>query len=218
MDIGTAKPTPEQRRRIPHHLIDVADPDQVWSLTLYQEAAHKAIDGILDREHLPFLVGGTGQYIRAVIEAWQIPTIKPDPNLRRALENWADSIGPKGLHQRLTALDPQAADKIDYRNLRRTIRALEVILHSGKQFSNQRRRNLPPYEILDQVLQRYVEQDWSVGQIIDEGFDAEMVRRVARLVLLNEYKRRQAPPGVRITHRAFGRDRRYPITSGWKEM
>jgi NAD+ synthase (glutamine-hydrolysing) len=78
--------------------------------------------------------------------------------------------------------------------------------------------SLPPYEILDQVLQRYVEQDWSVTQIIEDGFDADMVRRVARLVLLSEYKRRQAPPGVRITHRAFGRDRRYPITSGWKEM
>jgi NAD+ synthase (glutamine-hydrolysing) len=78
--------------------------------------------------------------------------------------------------------------------------------------------SLPPYEILDQVLQRYVEQDWSVTQIIEDGFDAGMVRRVARLVLLSEYKRRQAPPGVRITHRAFGRDRRYPITSGWKEI
>ena len=77
--------------------------------------------------------------------------------------------------------------------------------------------SLPPYEVLDQVLQRYVEQDWSVARIIEDGFDADMVRRVARLVLLSEYKRRQAPPGVRITHRAFGRDRRYPITSGWKE-
>jgi NAD+ synthase (glutamine-hydrolysing) len=78
--------------------------------------------------------------------------------------------------------------------------------------------SLPPYEVLDQVLQRYVEQDWSVARIIEDGFDEAMVRRVARLVLLNEYKRRQAPPGVRITHRAFGRDRRYPITSGWKEL
>jgi NAD+ synthase (glutamine-hydrolysing) len=77
--------------------------------------------------------------------------------------------------------------------------------------------SLPPYEVLDQVLERYVEQDWSVAQIIGDGFDAEMVRRVTRLVLLSEYKRRQAPPGVRITHRAFGRDRRYPITSGWKD-
>jgi NAD+ synthase (glutamine-hydrolysing) len=77
--------------------------------------------------------------------------------------------------------------------------------------------SLPPYEVLDEVLERYVEQDWSVARIIGDGFDEAMVRRVARLVLLSEYKRRQAPPGVRITHRAFGRDRRYPITSGWKE-
>ena len=77
--------------------------------------------------------------------------------------------------------------------------------------------SLPPYEILDQVLHYYVEMDWSISQIMAAGFDEVMVRRIARLVLLNEYKRRQAPPGTRITHRAFGRDRRYPITSGWRE-
>ena len=76
--------------------------------------------------------------------------------------------------------------------------------------------SLPPYEALDQVLSRYVEQDWSIERIVADGFDEDMVRRVAGLVLMNEYKRRQAPPGVRVTHRAFGRDRRYPITSGWK--
>jgi len=78
--------------------------------------------------------------------------------------------------------------------------------------------SLPPYELLDQILERYVEQDWSVSRIIEDGFDGDTVRRVARLVLLSEYKRRQAPPGTRITHRAFGRDRRYPITSGWKDL
>ena len=77
--------------------------------------------------------------------------------------------------------------------------------------------SLPPYGELDAVLTRYVEQDWSIARIVDDGFEESMVRRVAGLVLLNEYKRRQAPPGVRITHRAFGRDRRYPITSGWKD-
>ena len=77
--------------------------------------------------------------------------------------------------------------------------------------------SLPPYELLDEVLQRYVEQDWSVEDIVADGYDRAMVERVARLVLLNEYKRRQGPPGVRITHRAFGRDRRYPITSGWRD-
>jgi len=77
--------------------------------------------------------------------------------------------------------------------------------------------SLPPYEVLDQVLHLYVEQDWSIAKITGEGFDEAMVRRVARLVLLNEYKRRQGPTGARITDRAFGRDRRYPITSGWRE-
>ena len=77
--------------------------------------------------------------------------------------------------------------------------------------------SLPPYEVLDQVLHLYVEQDWPISRIVVEGFEEAMVRRVARLVLVNEYKRRQAPPGTRITHRAFGRDRRYPITSGWRE-
>jgi NAD+ synthase (glutamine-hydrolysing) len=77
--------------------------------------------------------------------------------------------------------------------------------------------SLPPYELLDEVLERYVEQDWSVDEIVADGYDEAMVRRVARLVLLSEYKRRQAAPGTRITKRAFGRDRRYPITSGWKE-
>jgi NAD+ synthase (glutamine-hydrolysing) len=76
--------------------------------------------------------------------------------------------------------------------------------------------SLPPYDQLDEILSRYVERDWSISQIVEDGFDEAVVRRIASLVLINEYKRRQAPPGVRITHRAFGRDRRYPITSGWK--
>ena len=76
--------------------------------------------------------------------------------------------------------------------------------------------NLPPYEVLDQILERYVERDMSADAIVAEGFEPQTVARVIRLVDLNEYKRRQAPVGVRVTQRAFGRDRRYPITSGWK--
>jgi len=148
MDIGTAKPTPKQLSRVPHHMIDVADLDQVWSLTLFQRAAHDAIRGIHSRGRLPFLVGGTGQYIRAITEAWQIPEIKPDPQLRKALENWSSEIGTDGLHSRLTKLDPEAADKIDYRNLRRTIRALEVILRSGRLFSEQRQHSQSPFRTI----------------------------------------------------------------------
>ena len=76
--------------------------------------------------------------------------------------------------------------------------------------------SLPPYDILDQILERYVERDFSANAIIADGFDADTVRRVVRLVDLNEYKRRQAPIGVRVTRKAFGRDRRYPVTSGWE--
>jgi len=77
--------------------------------------------------------------------------------------------------------------------------------------------SLPPYELLDLILVHYVEQDWSIAEIVAEGFDEAVVRRVARMVILNEYKRRQGAPGTRVTSRAFGRDRRYPITSGWHE-
>lgn len=77
--------------------------------------------------------------------------------------------------------------------------------------------SLPPYEILDEIIARYVELDHPVQQLIEDGFDGDTVRKVVRLVLINEYKRRQSAPGVRVTPRAFGRDRRYPITSGWRD-
>ena len=76
--------------------------------------------------------------------------------------------------------------------------------------------SLPPYEVLDPILERYVERDQSAAEIVAAGFEASTVERVIAMVDRNEYKRRQAPPGVRITPRAFGRDRRYPITSGYR--
>jgi len=128
MDIGTAKPSPQELARVPHHLVNVADPDEIWSLAMFQRAAHAAIADIQSRGHLPFLVGGTGQYIRAVTEEWELPEATPDHRLRKSLESWVEQIGPDGLHDRLAIIDPEAASHIDSRNLRRTIRALEVIL------------------------------------------------------------------------------------------
>ena len=75
--------------------------------------------------------------------------------------------------------------------------------------------NLPPYDVLDPILERYVERDWSANRIVEDGFDEDIVARVVRMVDRNEYKRRQGPPGVRLTQKAFGRDRRYPITNAW---
>ena len=88
----------------PHHLIDVAEPDQIWSLALFQERASQAIAAIHQRGRLPFLVGGTGQYLRAVTEGWLPPAVQPIPRLRAALEAWADEIGNDGLHARLATL------------------------------------------------------------------------------------------------------------------
>jgi tRNA dimethylallyltransferase len=86
MDIGTAKPTPEEQARVPHHLIDVADPDETWSLAVFQQKATEIIADIHTRGKLPFLVGGTGQYARAVTEGWTPPEVEPDERLRAELE------------------------------------------------------------------------------------------------------------------------------------
>jgi tRNA dimethylallyltransferase len=148
MDIGTAKPSPAEMARVPHHLVDIAEPDEPLSLALFQMLAYQAIAAIHQRGNLPILVGGTGQYVRAVVEGWQPPAISPDVRLRKALEDWAREIGPQELHDRLATLDPVAAARIDYRNLRRTIRALEVIFSTGQRFSEQRVHNPSPYQAL----------------------------------------------------------------------
>ncbi len=178
MDIGTAKPTQEERQRVPHHLIDVADPDQIWSLANYLRAAREIIDEIHARGNLPMLVGGTGQYIRAMVEGWQVPEVHPDPRLRDRLEAWAEQIGPEGLHARLQVLDPQAAAKIDPPNLRRTVRALEVILTSGQRFSKQKGRKPPPYAILQIGLRRprqeiYTRVDARIQAMLESGLVEE---------------------------------------------
>jgi tRNA dimethylallyltransferase len=179
MDIGTAKPTAEERQRVPHHLIDVAQPDQIWSLALFQREARRIISQIHARGRLPFLVGGSGQYIRAVMEGWEVPEAAPDPRLRRALEHWANDISPAGLHARLASLDPQAAAQIDPRNLRRTVRALEVILSTGRLFSAQRQRAPSPYRLLLIGLNRprpelYARIDARIQSMLQAGFVEEV--------------------------------------------
>ena len=154
MNIGTAKPSPEERSCVPHHLIDIADPDEIWSLAQYKKEARRVIEGIHARRRLPFLVGGSGQYIWAVVRGWDVPEVAPNLPLRHALEQWSHDIGKDGLHQRLFRLDPQAAARIDARNLRRTIRALEVILTTGKRFSEQRTQSPPLYNTLILGLRR----------------------------------------------------------------
>ena len=101
MDIGTAKPTLADRQTVPHHLIDVANPDENWSLAVFQGEAKRIISEIHRREKIPFLVGGTGQYLRAILQGWEPPAVQPDPRLRQALETWMEEIGGQGLHDKL---------------------------------------------------------------------------------------------------------------------
>ncbi len=148
MDIGTAKATGEEQARATHYLIDVVNPDETLGLAQYQELAYAAIAGITARGRVPLLVGGTGQYIMAVVEGWKIPRVPPDEELRRDLYRQAEVEGIEALHTRLAALDPVAAGQIDARNVRRVVRALEVCLVTGAPISQQRGKSPPPYRVL----------------------------------------------------------------------
>ena len=148
MDIGTDKPTPEERQRVLHHLVDIVDPDEEFTLARYQDTAYAAIDDVLARGRVPLLVGGTGLYIKAVVEGWSIPRVRPNEALRTELYREAEVKGGEALHARLHQVDPAAAEKIDPRNVRRVIRALEVYLETGRPISELQRRRPPPYRVL----------------------------------------------------------------------
>ena len=179
LDIGTAKPSLEERRVVPHHLIDVADPDEEWSLAVFQSKAKQTIHEIQSRGKLPFLVGGTGQYIRAVIEEWELPPQKPDYKLRAILEKLGEEIGPKELHRQLSAIDPEAAMRIEPGNLRRTIRAIEVMLKTGYRFSQLSKKRASPFSKLIIGLNRprpelYDRIDNRINIMIRTGFIDEV--------------------------------------------
>lgn len=175
MDIGTAKPTPEEQGQVPHHLIDLCQPDETITLGDYQRRAYQTIEYVLANGRLPILVGGTGQYVKAVVEGWGIPKVPPHPKLRAAL---AQLPGPE-LARWLAALDPEAAQKHDPRNLRRVIRALEVTLVAGRPISELQRKTPPPYRICQIGLTRpreelYARIDSRVDQMMANGLLDEL--------------------------------------------
>jgi tRNA dimethylallyltransferase len=185
MDIGTAKPTLEEQRRVPHHLIDIVDPDEILSLAVFQQKAQEAIADIHTRNKIPLLVGGTGQYVRAVTEGWNPPEVEPDKRLREELQKKKEERGEYWLHERLRTLDPLAAEKIDPRNYRRTIRALEVILTTGRKFSEQRGQSESPYHLLTIGLRRprselYARVDQRIEMMFANGFLEEVKTLLAQ--------------------------------------
>ena len=144
MDIGTAKPTQDEQRRAPHHLLDVVNPDETFNLSDYQHHAYAAISDIHARGHVPVLVGGTGLYVRAVLEGLSIPRVAPNLERRAQLEK----ENPDELYARLQQIDLAAASKIDPHNIRRVIRAIEVCEESGRPISEQQTHSAPNYRVL----------------------------------------------------------------------
>lgn len=185
MDIGTAKPTPAERAAVPHHLIDIVDPNEEFSLARYQDLAGTTIAAIATRGRLPLLVGGTGQYLAAVLQGWQMPRIAPQPALRAALEHEAAAHGSEALHARLAQIDPAAAASIAATNVRRVIRALEVYEVTGRPISEQRAMLAPPYRVHICWLtlpapELYQRIDTRVDRMIDAGLLDEVRGLLAR--------------------------------------
>ena len=183
MDIGTAKPTPEELASVPHHLIDVVNPDEEFNLAIFQQKTYEAIENINNRGKLPFLVGGTGLYVKAIIEGFKPPGIPPDENFRYNIEKNADDKTIDDLYADLAAQDPDAAAKIDRRNVRRLIRALEVHAKAGKAFSQLGTKEPPAFDtfIIGLTTDR-AELYRIVDRRVDEMFVRGFVQEVEDLL------------------------------------
>ena len=179
LDIGTAKPGPHELSQIPHHLISIINPNEDFSLAQYQALAYQAIEDIQQRHKLPFLVGGSGLYVWAILEGWQIPRVSPDPEFRCNLEKRAGDTGIDELYQELVRVDPEAAQKIDRRNVRRVIRALEVHKKTGTPFSQLWHKEAPSYAtfIIGLTADRselYRRIDQRIDEMVERGLVTEV--------------------------------------------
>ena len=182
LDIGTAKPSPEEMAAIPHHLIDIVNPDEDFNLARYLEMANQAIGDIHRRGRLPFLVGGTGLYVKAVLEGWQTPGVSPDPRFRYNIERRAGEGGAAELYAELAQVDPEAARKIDPRNVRRVMRALEVYAGAARPFSELGKKKAPTFDsfVIGLTAARPVLYE-TVDRRVDAMFARGLVREVDNL-------------------------------------
>lgn len=182
MDIGTAKPSPGELSLIPHHLINIVNPNDNFSLAQYQELAYRAIDNIQQRNKLALLVGGSGLYVWSVLEGWGIPPVPPNPEFRHSLEEQAE-VDKNELYQQLMQVDPVAGQRIDRRNIRRVIRALEVHRSTQTPLSQLQHKKAPPFKTLIIGLtadraELYRRIDSRIDQMIEQG----LVEEVKKLV------------------------------------
>ena len=203
MDIGTAKPDKLDLASIPHHLIDEIRPDEDFNLSLFLRKARKAIDDIHKKGKLPILLGGTGQYIWALLEGWQVPAVAPNIELRSTLEKQARIHGNQSLYEELIKLDPGIAKNIDKNNIRRLIRAIEKLKDKNYQaeLGNLTLRKDPPayklkiiglnlkretlYKIADNRVDNMIKLGWieEVENLL-EDFINRSIENGKRLVLV----------------------------------
>jgi tRNA dimethylallyltransferase len=181
MDIGTAKVSPEEQKEVPHHMIDLIDPDTPFSVQEFQKLARQKIAEISARGRLPMLVGGTGLYIEAVTHDYDLPHVPENPGLRDELRGLAESKGNEYLYRRLSEVDPNAAAKLHPNDLRRIIRALEVYYVTGKPFSSLKGKGTSPYDALwiGLTMPRellYERINRRVDQMIEDGLVEEVKR------------------------------------------
>lgn len=185
MDVGTAKPTVGQRARVPHHLIDLVEPSEPFSVVAFQAAARAAADDVRRRGPRPLLVGGSGLYFRAVVDDLEFPGTEPET--RGVLEGEATVLGAERMHRRLADLDPVAASKIEPGNVRRTVRALEVAAITGRPFSSYAAgwESYPPERVRAAGIHLEPEQlatrvEGRVHAMLSEGWLLEVEGLVAR--------------------------------------
>lgn len=184
MDIGTAKVTKEETCGVPHHLIDVLDPKDPFNVMTFRSMVKDAVRGIASRGNVPVLVGGTGFYIQSVLYDVQFEEDASSEELRKELEQEAAVLGAEKMHERLRALDPDAAEAIHPNNIKRVIRALEYCLSTGRKISvhnREQRERTSPYSFLFYVLTMdraalYQRIDLRVDQMMEQGLLAEVKR------------------------------------------
>jgi tRNA dimethylallyltransferase len=183
MDIGTNKPSSAERASVPHHVIDVVEPDEDFSLAMYHQLAIEALKAIQQKGKLPLLVGGSGLYVWSLVEGWKIPQVPPDQKRRRRLEARAEQEGSRNLYQELQNIDPVAAAKINPSNTRRIIRALEIYHATGQRPSQLQRKEAPGFPILLIGLTRERSELYSrIDRRVDKMIQMGLVEEVEQLL------------------------------------
>ena len=188
MDVGSAKLMPSEQQGVPHHLLDILDPEEEFNVVLFQRLAAQAVRDICQRGHIPIVTGGTGFYIQALLYDIDFTENDEDTSFRSGLEDLAAKEGADVLYQRLLAVDPKACETIHKNNVKRVIRALEFYEKTGQRISEHnesQRQNQSPYRFAYFVLNDersalYSRIDRRVDQMLENGLEAEVLRLAAQ--------------------------------------